>query len=87
MYICALIYKLLNNNVPEYIEDIINVKEKKYNTRNPNMLIRPFCPTNKGQKAISYLGPKLWEGILKDLKQISNIASFKHEFKNHFLKR
>ena len=55
--VCTLIYKFLNNKVPEYIEDIIKVKERKYNTRNPNMLIRPFCPTNKGQYhtwALSY---------------------------------
>ena len=83
--ICALIYKYLHNNVPGYIRDIFNVKEKRHNTRNPNMLIRPFCSTKKGQAAISYQGPKLWEKLTTDLKKKSNIASFKHEFKNHVL--
>jgi len=84
--ICTLIYKYLHNNVPEYIEDIFNLKIRKHNTRNPNVLMRPFCPTNMGQKAISYQGPKLWEGIPIDIKNKLNIASFKHEFKNRFLK-
>ena len=85
--ICTLIYKYVHNNVPEYTEDIFTIKVRKYNTRKPNMLTRPFCKTSNGQKAISYLGPKLWDDIPNDLKQKANIASFKHEFKNHFLKK
>ena len=85
--ICTLIYKYLHNNVPEYIKDIFNAKTKTHNTRNPNLMIRPFCTTKKGEKAISYQGPKLWEGIPIDLKEKSNVASFKHEFKNRFLEK
>ena len=39
------------------------------------------------QKAMSYLGPKLWDDIPNDLKQKANIASFKHEFKNNVLEK
>ena len=85
--ICSLVYKFLNNNVPDYIRDILNIKEKNHKTRNPNMLTRPFCSTKKGEKAISHQGPKLWEGIPIDLKSKLNITSFKHEFKNHLLKK
>ena len=84
--ICSLIYKYLNNDVPEYIEDMFTLNQEKYYTRNPNMLKRPFYSTSNGQKAISYVGPKLWDDMPNYLKQIKSIASFKHDFKNDFLK-
>ena len=55
-YICSLIFKYLNSNVPEYIEDMFILNVGKYNTRNPNMLKQPQYRTSNGQKAIYYLG-------------------------------
>ena len=83
--ICTLIYKFFHKNVPKYIEDIFNVKTTKYNIRNPNMLTRPLCKNASGQKAISFLGPKIWADIPNDIKKKCTITSFKHEFKKHFL--
>ena len=83
---CTLIYKFFNKNVPEYINDIFRVNIGKYNTRNPNMLKRPFYKTSNGQKAISYIGPKLWDGMPNHLKGKISISSFKHDYKNHYIK-
>ena len=83
---CTLIYKFFNNNIPEYINDIFRVNIGKYNTRNPNMLKRPFYKTSNGQKAISYIGPKLWDAMPNHLKGKISISSFKHDYKNHYIK-
>ena len=83
---CTLIYKFFNKNVPEYINDIFRVNIGKYNTRNPNMLKRPFYKTSNGQKAIAYIGPKLWDGMPNHLKGKISISSFKHDYKNHYIK-
>ena len=84
--VCTLIYKYLHNNVPEYINDIFTKNVKKYNTRNSNMLKRPPLKTSKGMKAISYLGPKIWDDMPIILKQKQTISSFKHDFKKYHLK-
>jgi len=85
--ICTLIYKYFHNDVPEYISDMFNANVIKYNTRNPNMLKRPPYKTSNGRKSLSYLGPKLWDDIPHQLKQKQTIASFKHDFKKHYLKK
>ena len=51
------------------------------------MLKRPPYKTSNGRKSLSYLGPKLWDDIPPQLKQKKSIASFKHDFKKHYLKK
>ena len=83
--VCTLIYKYFHNNVPGYINDIFTVNKTRYNTRNSNMLKRPLCKTSNGMKAISYLGPKLWDNMPIYLKQKESISCFKHGFKRFIL--
>ena len=83
---CTLIYKFFSDNVPEYITEIFRVNIGKYNTRNPNMLKRPLYKTSNGQKSIQYIGPKLWDSMPNILKQKRSVATFKHDFKTHYLK-
>ena len=78
-----VVYKYLHNNVPQYINDIFNLKPNKYNTRNSDMLTRPLCKTSSGQKA---LAPKIWADISIDIKSKKSLDSFKHEFKKDFFK-
>ena len=86
MYLCTNLQNL-NNNVPAYIGEMFNVNLAKYNTRNPQKFNRPQCSTSKGQKAISYVGPTLWDEMPNVLKQKESIASFKHDFKKYFLNK
>ena len=83
---CTLIYKFFSDNVPEYITEIFRVNIGKYNTRNPNMLKRPFYKTSNGQKSISYIGPKLCDSMPNFLKEKTGIATFKHDYKMYYLK-
>ena len=83
--VCTLIYKYFQNNVPEYIHDIFTKNMTKYNTRNSNMLKRPPCKTSKSMKAISYIGPKLWDDLPICLKQKQSISTFKNDFKRYYL--
>ena len=85
--ICAPIYKYLNNDVPAYIGEMFTVNVAKYNTRDPQKFNHPQYSTSKGQKAISYVGPTLWDEKPNVLKQKESIASFKHDFKKYFLNK
>ena len=50
------------------------------------MMPRPLCKTSSGQKAISYLAPKIWADVSIDIKSKKSLDSFKHEFKKDLFK-
>ena len=83
---CTLIYKFFENNVPKYINDIFRENTGKYNARNPNMLKCPYYKTSNGQKAIKYIGPKLWDDMPNHLKGKRSNYFFKHDYQNHYIK-
>ena len=60
----------------------------RMNTRNSFLKLRtPFRTTNMGQNCLSYNGPSLWNSLDNNLKEISNLNSFKHKVKNKILNR
>ena len=40
--------------------------------------------TNVGQKALSYVGPSLWNNFKKTLKTLTSLNAFKHNIKQHY---
>ena len=40
--------------------------------------------TNVGQKALSYVGPSLWNNLNKTLKTSTSLNTFKHNIKKHY---
>ena len=57
-----------------------------YNTRSQMTLDIPLCRTNKGQKCMSFLGPKIWNMLSSNIKAAATTASFTYSLKNKFLK-
>ena len=54
-------------------------------TRNSYLkFVQHFRKTNQGQKALSYIGPGIWNNIPEHLKIIGNINTFKHNIKKHY---
>ena len=45
----------------------------------------PFRETNMGQKAISFVGPSLWNSLPELIKKTDNLNTFKHNVKNYYL--
>ena len=41
----------------------------------------PLCRTNKGQKSMSFLGPKIWNMLSSNIKVAATTASFTHSLK------
>ena len=46
----------------------------------------PRCKTNIGLKALSYIGPSLWNNINENLKRSSSLNNFKHSIKEHYFR-
>ena len=44
-----------------------------------------FRKTNRGQKAISYIGPSIWNNLPDSIKRANSLNIFKHNVKKHYL--
>ena len=47
----------------------------------------PFCKTMTTQMVLSYTGPTIWSKTHDMLKQTNNVNAFKHNLKEHCLKK
>ena len=45
----------------------------------------PHRKTNIGQKALSYVGPSLWNNFKKTLKTSTSLNTFKYNIKQHYI--
>ena len=44
----------------------------------------PHRKTNQGLRALSYVGPSLWNNLDKSLKTSASLNTFKHDIKKQF---
>ena len=61
----------INNTQVDHAKDL-NIVLSMYN------LIK-YCETNMGQKAISFIGPSLWNSLPELIKKTDNLNTFKHK--------
>ena len=47
----------------------------------------PLSKSNLGQKSISFMGPSVWNKLSNDLKILSTVTSFTHNYKKLVLKK
>ena len=48
-------------------------------------LKNPFRKRNIGQKAISYIGPSIWNNLPDSIKRANRLNTFKHNAKKPYL--
>ena len=79
------IYKFFNNDAPAYMKEIFHPVDAVHNTRrSKHWLIKPHRTNNRGQKGLSFMGPKIWNNLHSELKTIEYVNTFKHKIKNAF---
>ena len=78
---CALIYKRLNDNTPEYINDLLIRNSDTHNrsTRfcNINLMCPRFKRSTEGGRAFAVRATKEWNKLSVDIKQSTSVKSFK----------
>ena len=78
---CALIYKRLNDNTPEYINDLLIRNSDTHNrsTRfcNINLMCPRFKRSTEGGRAFAVRATKEWNKLSVDIKQSISVKSFK----------
>tara|TARA_Y100000310_G_C20543976_1_gene744693 strand:+ start:63 stop:965 length:903 start_codon:yes stop_codon:yes gene_type:complete len=79
------IYKFFNKFAPEYFAEMYYPSERRQITRfSYQKLLLPSSTTNRGLRMLSYLGPRLWNGLHTETKAASSANNFKHKIKNNF---
>ena len=72
-------YKAKNKLAPMITANVFTtIPENHYNLRNYNGFRLPFARTvYHGTESISYLGPKIWNIVPAELKNVQSLNSFK----------
>ena len=75
-------YKILNGLSPDIMQDIFEIKSNYYNTRNaPAFSSRNIKTVRYGLQTISYMAPKIWDLVPKEMKQVTTLNEFKAKIK------
>ena len=73
----------ISNGLPTpLMKDIFPINRNPYNLRQNSQFFRPRINTVYHEtEGISNLGPKLWDLVLSNLKEISDLGKFKKDIK------
>ena len=75
-----LVFKCLNNKAPQELADKLRLSC----ALNMTLCTNTFKPTTAiGRRAFSYLGPRLWNGLPRDLRVIPALETFKGHLKTY----
>ena len=76
-------YKITNNVTATLVSELFSFSNINYNLRSGSQFHQPSANTVwNGLETISYLGPKIWNMLLAEMKQKSSLFFFKGEIKN-----
>ena len=76
------IAKILNGLFPDIMQEIFETKIKYYNTHNaPAFSSRNIKTVRYGLQTISYMAPKIWDLVPKEMKQVTTLKEFKAKIK------
>ena len=80
-------YRIMNNMLSHNDHFVFqtNTRIHNYNTRHKMDIHQNYCRTRTRQNTLYFQGPKLWNSIPTELKQLSTIQIFKRTFKLHLL--
>ena len=68
----------------EYMGDIYKPVAGTFTRRNFSKLELPNRSLEIGKKALSFIGPKLWNDLPHELKSSTSTNAFKHKLKDNF---
>ena len=86
--ICLLVFKCINNVAPNYLKDLINLREiRRRSSRLDDdffILKVPARPNfSRCEGAFSYVGPKLWNELPIQLRSLNSVNVFKKSLKSY----
>ena len=77
----VLIFKCLNNMAPEQLAEKLQISS----AINMTLCTSKFYPSTEfGKQAFSYMAPKCWNGLPRDIRVLADINTFKSSVKTYF---
>ena len=86
------VYKILHNQAPVYLSDLITVKVFRMPTRSSApgaVILEPFIwdQKNFGYRSFSNAAPSLWNALPPEIRLSPTITSFKSALKTHLFRK
>ena len=85
----TIVYKMLNENEPQYLADTFSFKNfdtTRSNKSNSKQLEVPFNRKRiQGDRGFSFIRPNYWNPLPNYIKEAENLGKFKKLLKMHFL--
>ncbi len=88
--ILLLCFKALNNMSPKYIKDLLQPYVPRRNLRSSTggFLVEPPSKLKTyGDRAFSFIAPRLWNKLPEDIRAIDKLNTFKTALKTHLFKQ
>ena len=81
--IAIQMYKIKNQNAPNYLVELFNIREMAHSLRNHNQFAVPsFNTITYGRKSFVYYGAKLWNNLPNEIKESNSLTNFKTALTN-----
>ena len=74
-----LVHKSITGSAPNYLQELFSFQAYGHT---PALTV-PAVNSSYGRRALSYMGPKLWNNIPRELKECTNIVNFKGMLKTY----
>ena len=72
-------YKIVNKSSPEFLHNIITIKDSSYNFRYKNTVVIPQPRTTRyGKKSFSYEAARLWNSLPNEARNLSTFGQFEN---------
>ena len=79
------VFKCWKGIAPSSLNHVLMPSLNNYNTKLWILLDIPLCRTDKGQKSMSFLGPKIWNKVTWNIKTAATRAYFTLDLKKEIL--
>jgi len=77
------IFKIINNKSPNYLFTLFNETSIIHSHNTRKRFFIPSIKTNNGKKSFKYFGPYIWNNIPNEIKNETNLYSFKNKYLNY----
>ena len=80
--IACLMFKVKHSLYPQSVRDLFLVKSSTYGLRNADFHLPRFYTVTYGKHSLRYRGPKLWNKLLANIRNLTSLSNFKSQIRH-----
>jgi hypothetical protein len=82
--LCVLVFKALHDLGPEYLKDMLTVRNTGLRSSDTLTLVVPRTKLKVGDRAFAVSGPREWNSLPAKIRDLSDLGAFKRKLKHHY---